>query len=273
MNILLQQGAFSSSFHMLRVSEFFQAYGDTFLAFHQRNIINDFEKWRKQEMDVFQYGYFYGTMVSAFAIIISYSYEISEGFLLISKNRVSNPWIMVAGMAFFLMRHAVDGFNLLTVFKMETDSEGKMVIFYDKQLPNSSQVGPILTYTGLAVLLLQLALAISFKATGYTISFVLIVLLFCVSVFMIWRISRPIHVTQEQPTTVGATTGPNNVVRLQLLDVEVPTRVENENIKIWEAFYKHPLLVSPAEFGNKSRSVSAVSLGSNQPQTEPKLPN
>ncbi len=72
-NILLQNGAFSSSFHLLRLSEFFQAYGYTFLAYHQRNIINDYEKWRKQEMDVFQYGYFYGQIVSAFAIIIAYS--------------------------------------------------------------------------------------------------------------------------------------------------------------------------------------------------------
>jgi len=121
------------------------------------------------------------------------------------------------------------------------------------------------------VLLLQLALAISFKATGYNISFVLIVLLFGVSVFMIWRISRPIIVTEPQQTT-----NPKNTIRLQLLDVEAPGKVEQEQLKVWESFYKHPLLVSPAEFGNKSRSVSAVSLGSNNPQnqsqsqTEPK---
>ncbi len=163
---------------------------------------------------------------------------------------------MMAGLCFFLMRYSVDGFNLLTVFKMETESEGKMI-------------QPVLTYTGIAVLFLQGALAISFFATGYNISFGMIILLFFVSVFIIWRISKPIVTTQaEQQLQTGPT------LRLNLLDVEGNSRVEQEDIKRWEAAYKHPLLVSPAEFGTKSRSVSAVSLGSNNPpviQTESKI--
>jgi len=137
---------------------------------------------------------------------------------------------------------------------METESEGKMI-------------QPVLTYTGIAVLFLQGALAISFAATGYNISFVMIILLFFISAFIIWRLSKPIVPTEvEQPQT--------NPTRLQLLDVEAPGRTEQEDIKRWEAAYKHPLLVSPAEFGTKSRSVSAVSLGSNQPpiaQTESRI--
>ena len=163
---------------------------------------------------------------------------------------------MLAGICFFLMRYSVDGFNLLTVFKMETESEGKMI-------------QPVLTYTGIAVLFLQGALAISFAATGYNVSFVMIILLFFVSMFIIWRISKPIVSTEtEQPQTNPA------ILQLHLLDVEAPGRVEQEDIKRWEAAYKHPLLVSPAEFGTKSRSVSAVSIGSNQPpviQTEDKI--
>jgi len=42
---------------------------------------------------------------------------------------VSTPGVMLAGLAFLLMRYSVDGFNLLTVFKMEIDSGGKLVIF------------------------------------------------------------------------------------------------------------------------------------------------
>jgi len=156
---------------------------------------------------------------------------------------------MLAGICFFLMRYSVDGFNLLTVFKMETESEGKMV-------------QPILTYTGIAVLLLQGALAISFAATGYNVSFAMIILLFFISVFIIWRISKPIVPTEiEQPET--------NALRLQLLDVEVNAKYEQEDIKRWEAAYKHPLLLSPEEFGNKSRSVSAVSVGSNSRSNNP----
>jgi len=42
---------------------------------------------------------------------------------------VSTPGIMLAGLSFFLMRYSVDGYNLLTVFKMEIDSGGKLVNF------------------------------------------------------------------------------------------------------------------------------------------------
>jgi len=71
--ILIQNGAFSSSFHMLRVAEILNSFGSTWLAHFQRNYINDTEKWRKQESDVFQYGYLYGQIVTAYAITISYS--------------------------------------------------------------------------------------------------------------------------------------------------------------------------------------------------------
>lgn len=41
--------------------------------------------------------------------------------------RVSTPGIILAGISFLVMRCSVDGFNLLTVFKVEVDSEGGLV--------------------------------------------------------------------------------------------------------------------------------------------------
>jgi hypothetical protein len=40
---------------------------------------------------------------------------------------VSNPQVIAAGIAFFIIRHFVDAFNLLVVFKNEIDSSGHLV--------------------------------------------------------------------------------------------------------------------------------------------------
>jgi len=72
--VLLQNGAFSGSFHILRLGEIMNSYGSSWLAFYKRQYLNDAERWRRKESDTFQYGYFFAQMVTAYAITISYWY-------------------------------------------------------------------------------------------------------------------------------------------------------------------------------------------------------
>jgi hypothetical protein len=63
---------------MLRIADILNAFGSTWLAHYQRTYMNDLDRWRKKESDVFQYGYLYAQILTAFAITISYSYLILE---------------------------------------------------------------------------------------------------------------------------------------------------------------------------------------------------
>jgi hypothetical protein len=71
--VLLQNACFSSAYHILRGGEIMNAFGSTFLAHYKRQYMNDSERWRKTESDVFQYGFFYAQMVIAYAICITFS--------------------------------------------------------------------------------------------------------------------------------------------------------------------------------------------------------
>jgi len=70
----------------------------------------------------------------------------------------------------------------------------------------------------------------------------LIFLLFLITLFLCYRIQKPI--TEEQETEVD--------------DIENNLEDQREQIQIWEAAYKHPLLVSPSEVGI-TRDVRTVS--------------
>lgn len=67
----------------------------------------------RKEENTFQFGYFYAQMLTVFAICIFFSSQM--------------PLITVATAFFMLVRHAVDLVNLLTVFRREIDSQGRLI--------------------------------------------------------------------------------------------------------------------------------------------------
>ena len=70
-------------------------------------------KWRRNEKDVFEYGYFFASMLTFYTLIMIFSSTV--------------PLICVGGLYFFLIKHLIDVINLLTVNKQEMDSCGELV--------------------------------------------------------------------------------------------------------------------------------------------------
>ena len=82
-------------------------------AFERRKIYNDQAPWRRDEQTTFTYGYFNAQIMTIFTICIFYAPTI--------------PLISVASAIFVYLRHLVDSYNLLTYYRRETESSGKMI--------------------------------------------------------------------------------------------------------------------------------------------------
>lgn len=74
--------------------------------------MNDSQPWRRNEAFVFLYGYYGALQLVIFSIVVVYACLV--------------PLVAVAGLLFFLLRHASDGFSLLTVNRKEIDSSSKL---------------------------------------------------------------------------------------------------------------------------------------------------
>lgn len=111
--LISTQAVFSSAFYLLNFSDIFTSYGSAWLAYHKRKIFQDQEPWLRKEEDTFQYGYFYAQMMTVLGICIFFSSQM--------------PLITLSAFLFFFLRHCVDMLNLLTVFRKEIDSQGRMI--------------------------------------------------------------------------------------------------------------------------------------------------
>eukprot|EP00347_Sterkiella_histriomuscorum_P002304 403368673 len=112
-SILIQQACLSSSFYLLNAPDIFLSYFSPWLALEKRKIFNDAEAWRRKESFCFQYGFFYAQMMTVFAIALVFSSTV--------------PLVTLAAAFFFGLRHYVDSLNLLTYFRKEIDSNGKLI--------------------------------------------------------------------------------------------------------------------------------------------------
>lgn len=74
---------------------------------------NDQASWRRDEGTTFTYGYFNSQIMTIFTICVFYAPTV--------------PLVPMAATAFFYVRHNIDGYNLLTYYRRETESSGKMM--------------------------------------------------------------------------------------------------------------------------------------------------
>lgn len=79
---LFQNAGFSSGFGLLRIGEIVGSFGSTWLAHYQRTCMNDMDRWRKKEIDVFKYGFLCAQIVVAMTVVISYTYILTSFNLL-----------------------------------------------------------------------------------------------------------------------------------------------------------------------------------------------
>jgi hypothetical protein len=100
-------------YYGLNITDIVLAYLSPWLAHEKRKIFQDQAPWRRKEEYVFMYGYNYAQMLSIFAITIFLSSTV--------------PLISVAALFYCICRHVTDAVNLLTVYRKEIDSSGRLI--------------------------------------------------------------------------------------------------------------------------------------------------
>lgn len=111
--LLVQQGALSAVFYGLMVSEIIFSFFKPYYAFERRKMYNDQAPWRRDETLTFTYGYFNSQIMTIFTICIFYAPTV--------------PLVPMAAACFVYIRHYVDGYNLLTYYRREIDTSGKLI--------------------------------------------------------------------------------------------------------------------------------------------------
>lgn len=112
-SMLIQQAFLSTSFYLLNLQDIFFSYFSPWLALEKRKIFNDTAPWRRKEDFCFQYGYFYAQMLTVFSIALIFSSTV--------------PIVTLAAFLFLGLRHVVDCLQLLTYFRREIDSSGRLI--------------------------------------------------------------------------------------------------------------------------------------------------
>ena len=111
--LLIQQGALSAVFYGLMVSEILFSFFKPYYAFERRKMYNDQAPWCRDETLTFTYGYFNSQIMTIFTICIFYAPTV--------------PLVPMAAAVFVYIRHMVDGYNLLTYYRREIDTSGKLI--------------------------------------------------------------------------------------------------------------------------------------------------
>ena len=111
--LLIQNSTITGTIYLTRIVDILGHYCSPWLTHHRRQILNDREPWRKSDNDIFPFGFYYAQMITTIAIVTIFSSTI--------------PLVTVSGIFFFLVRHFVDGYNLLTVHKKEIESSQGLV--------------------------------------------------------------------------------------------------------------------------------------------------
>lgn len=115
-NIILQMATFSFIFYLLRIDELVVNSFSTFIVYYKRHFVNNGKQWHRKESDVFQYGYFYAQMLTILSITLVFASTV--------------PFVSIAALFYFVLRHISDYFSLLMVHREEIDSNGDMVRLY-----------------------------------------------------------------------------------------------------------------------------------------------
>lgn len=125
--LIIQNGTISPMFYVLRLHEIFNNSLSPFIVFYKRHFANSGKQWHRKEGYIFQFGYFYAQMLTFYTICIVFSSTV--------------PFILLAGLYFFYLRHLSDFYSLLCIHRMEIDSSGYLI----NQILNISNV-PVLFY-------------------------------------------------------------------------------------------------------------------------------
>jgi len=108
--IILQSTFVTAFMGLIRPGDIIDAFFSPWLANIKRKYLNDSEPWRRHQGYVFMYGYFSACVLIIFSIVIVFAPSV--------------PMVSIVAIPYFVLKHAVDCFNLLTVHKKEIESTG-----------------------------------------------------------------------------------------------------------------------------------------------------
>jgi hypothetical protein len=124
------------------------------------------DKWRRKDIQVFQFGYFYALMIAAFAIVMTFCSTV--------------PLVILAGCWFFLIKHCVDAYNLFFLHKTEVDSTGGLL-------------KSVTSYTLICILFYQVSMIGFFALSELRLHCFVLFMLFMVSIVMCFVWSGPLY--------------------------------------------------------------------------------
>ena len=107
-SMLIQNACLSLCTNLVRMGEIGNAFFSPWLAHYRRKFFHDSQAWRRKEGMVFLYGFYYSQHLIIVTIVLIFSTTV--------------PMISAAGLLFFGLRHIIDSFNLLTIYRKEIDS-------------------------------------------------------------------------------------------------------------------------------------------------------
>jgi hypothetical protein len=114
-NVIIQNGTLSAIFFLLRIDDLVNNQFSPFFAYYKRYFQNFGKLWHRREKDIFQFGFFYAQMITIYSIVMIFSSTV--------------PLVSFAGLFFFVCRYPVDFISLLTVHRLEMDSNGEQVTY------------------------------------------------------------------------------------------------------------------------------------------------
>lgn len=235
-------------FYILRLDEIFNNSLSPFIAYYKRHFANIGKQWHRQEGDIFQFGYFYAQMLTFYTICLVFSSTV--------------PFIVIASLYFFFLRHISDFYSLLCIHRMEIESSGYLI-------------NKIINFSNIPVLFYQISILSFFIIKQKYNDAIIIFVIFVVSVIYAFCSSEnyilDIYALHDS---------------LKVYD-NIDTGISQNELNKWRNKFKHPLVlpihldddtvllpaVNDLSFNRNVNSINIINIGLNTENEASKLDN
>lgn len=217
--LIIQQGCLSAAFYVTRLNDLLGSYLSPWLADYKRKYMSDTMPWRRPPYLTFQYGYFYGQIMTIFAIILIYSSTV--------------PIITLTGALYLFIRHGVDSFNILTMHRKELESKSEMLNY--------------ILFTGQVILILyQCCILVYFTHNDMNLPAFFVILTILMTL-VIWKKTNDEVFDEEK------------IPSLQMVERATQSlEMSEDSISKWRKEYSHPLLLISASHHAQAYGVEIL---------------
>ena len=161
--LLMQSATFSFKLYLLKLPYLVENYCNRRKVTMLQKARLKQEIWLKDEIDNFQYGYFYANNAIFLLIVLVFSTTV--------------PAISISGVFYFFFRLIGDGFKLISEHRQEMDSNGKIV-------------NRVVWCCCLSGIFFEILTIIYYSVSGLMYNIIVMVMVLLASVVMTWRIEK-----------------------------------------------------------------------------------